>query len=141
MASNSIVCFDANVWIAYFDKDDSLASRAEDLILETIQSHRVFIVTTFVIQEVLTVFLYKEKQKTADVFTRFISEHSLSQIIIHDFESIQASIVFAKKLHWRPKLSLTDWTLFYGAITSEYALYTFDKQLENALKRFPGVLD
>ncbi len=135
MASGASVCIDANVWIAYFDLDDSLSSKACALLDQVLASEQHFIITTLVIQEALTVFLYSAKPKAAKLFLDFIEQHPLATIVVCDFDMIQKSIAYAERARWKPKLSLTDWSLLYGASVAGYTLLTFDRQLSNALTR------
>lgn len=132
-ASSCLV--DSSVWIAYFNKDD-IHSQACQQILENAFSNKTqLVITTFVIQEVVTVLLYSNKPKAIELFLTFIEENPLITLLVCDMNYIQRSIACANKNNWKPKCSLTDWSLITAALSTRQPLMTFDRQLRNALKK------
>lgn len=126
---------DANIWIAYFDITDSLSSRAKKHILDFETSRQPVLLTDFIIQEVVTVLLYKNMSKSVQQFMRYIHEQDYIEIVSIDTELWDNTIQFIEGRKFTPKLSLTDWSLLFLANTYNFLLVTFDKQLSNTSKR------
>lgn len=130
MVSNAnCAIVDANVWIAYFDKDDLLYDQAKTLIDTTTQKTLVF--TSYLIQEILTVFLYKNKSRLTKNLLLTLKKPDIEIVNVeHDF--LKSIIQLAQDNKYQPKLSLTDWSLLFLAEEFGFQLLTFDKQLSNA---------
>lgn len=124
---------DANVWIAYVDKSESHFREARKIIRDAIKKAKWIFLTDFIIQEVLTVLLYKEKQHLAETFLEFINDEPQVSIIGIDTLLLQESAYFAQQKKYKPKISFTDWSLLYVADNCVVDLVTFDKQLQNTL--------
>lgn len=126
---------DANVWIAYFDKDDSLSEQGRDLLKQThVESHPLLI-TDFIIQEVLTIFLYKNKADHIEKFLNYIETQPHIEVIGIDGLLWKRVAQFMRRHKHIPKLSFTDWSLLYLATAFGFGLNTFDKQLNNTYQR------
>lgn len=129
------VLIGSSVWIAYFDKDDSHAERAKKILNELTESSAILLLTDYMIQEIITVLLYKNKPKLAECFMEYLEDEPSAEILSIDASLLQKTMRFAKSKNWRPKLSLTDWSLFTLASTLNLTLYTFDGQLNHAVKK------
>lgn len=129
------VLIDSSVWIAYFDKDDPHTERAKKILNELTESGSALLLTDYVIQEIITVLLYKNKPKLAECFMEYLEDEPSAEILSIDAPLVQKTMRFAKSKNWRPKLSLTDWSMFYLANTLNLPLYTFDRQLDHVVKK------
>ncbi len=130
------VLIDASVWIAYFDIEDSHTAKAKKLFEEFLRDRTILLLSDYVIQEILTVLLYKRKTSLVEMFTQYLKDEALIQIVDIDTLLLHKTIQFAKSHEWRPKLSLTDWSLLFLAKNLELPLYTFDIQLEHAYRNY-----
>lgn len=126
---------DANVWIAYFDKDDSLSEQGRDLLKQTHAESRPLLLTDFIIQEVLTIFLYKNKITYIEKFLNYIETQPHIEIIGIDGLLWKRVTQFMRRHKHIPKLSFTDWSLLYLATAFGFGLDTFDKQLNTTYQR------
>lgn len=126
---------DSSVWIAYFDRDDSHADRAKKILDEYTADSSILLVTDYVIQEVVTVLLYKNKPMIVERFMEYLDDEPSIEIVSIDAHHVRKTIQFAKTKYWRPKLSLTDWSLLFLARNLNLHLATFDNQLYNAYRK------
>lgn len=123
------VIVDANVWIAYFDRNDSLSDHARSLLKSIFDQEGRIVITDFVIQEVMTVLLYKNKHHAAELFFQFVDDEDLIEIFHCDRTLLHQIIHFAAKKSWKQKLSFTDWSLAFLSHHFNMKLLSFDKQL------------
>lgn len=133
--NNKSILIDANAWIAYVDADDTLYNKAGDYLELLDEQGYQFIITNFIIQEVLTILLYKKQIKLVENFLTYINTKSTVQILSIDTILLQDIIEFIKKCGYKPKISLTDWSLLFLATQFKIDLLTFDKQLNNTYKK------
>ncbi|MDO8490137.1 MAG: PIN domain-containing protein [bacterium] len=138
MADRSTVVVDSSVWVAYFDRDDSHSERAQLLLSSWISSEVPLVVSLFVVQEVATVLLYQGKGLVVNIFLNFLRDQGSIKIVRPDMEFVKAVSLYAENLSWKPKMSFTDWSLAYLAIAMRAELASFDRQLNNAVKRMKG---
>lgn len=126
---------DSSVLIAYFDTADPHSANA-DALMEALErrSSRVLL-STLVIQEVLTLLLYRKQIEAVDVFNQYIQGNSAVSVVVCDMAGVNNALNLARSRKWLPKLSLTDWCLAEIALHSRIPLYTFDRQLEHLVKR------
>ncbi len=129
------VLIDSSIWIAYFDKDDSHTEHAKKILDELKSDASILLLTDYVIQEVTTVLLYKNKPTLAEHFIEYLDDEPLIEIVSIDALLLRKTMQFAKTKNWRPKLSLTDWSLLFLADTLNLRLSTFDRQLNNAWRK------
>jgi len=125
---------DANIWIAYFDLDDSLNKKAEKIINSHLKSNNFLLLSDYIIQEVITVFLYRNRIEQMEKFINFIYGNNDISILGIEKDFAQNILNLARKRKFKPKLSLTDWSLLFLSQTFYLKLLTFDKQLLNANK-------
>lgn len=137
MESNaeSYVLVDANIWIAYFDKQDALSKKAKDYIQYLEDNQQQTLVTDFVLQEVTTILLYKNKTQQVQQFINYIQTQPHIDLVRIDAEFWDKTMVYVQSKHYKPKLSFTDWSLLFLSDVFEFNLLTFDKQLANSSKR------
>ncbi|MFA6475719.1 MAG: PIN domain-containing protein [Patescibacteria group bacterium] len=133
MGSNvNSVLVDASVWVAYFDKNDVLYYKAGKLLDRT--EDKVRILTDYVVQEVITIFLYKKQPQLIQELLNII-QHDNTEIISVESVFLNSLMTFIKEQNYQPKMSLTDWSLVFLAGELGLPLYTFDKQLQNTHRR------
>lgn len=129
------ILIDSSVWVAYFDRDDSHTEQAKKILNECVDHSLVLLLTDYVIQEVVTVLLYKNKPALVERFMKYLDDEPLLEIVNIDAHHVQKTIQFAKTKKWSPKLSLTDWSLFFLAKNLDLQLATFDSQLDRAYRK------
>lgn len=135
MASkNNPFLIDANVWIAYFNDKDSLYIRAKKKIDRINSQNGELILTDFLLQEIVTVFLYQKKVSLIDNFLKYIEEKENVKTLSVDSDFLTHTLSCIKKHKYKPKMSLTDWSLLFLASNFDLKLITFDKQLRNKYK-------
>lgn len=123
------VIVDANIWVAYFDRNDTLSDHALSLLKDIFNQNTRIVVTDFVIQEVMTVLLYKNKHHAAELFFQFVDDEVSIEIFHCDRTLLHQTILFAAKKIWKPKCSFTDWSLAFLSHHFNMKLLSFDKQL------------
>ncbi len=129
------VLIDSSVWIAYFDKDDAHTERAQKILDACNTGSFILLITDYVIQEVATVLLYKNKPKLLERFMEYLDDEPLIEIVGIDTILVKKTMRFAKIKNWRPKLSLTDWSLLFLCNNLGLPLVTFDGQLDHACRK------
>lgn len=136
-SSVKAVVVDANIWIALIDKQDSLHDQAYE-ILQEIDEETQILLTDYVVQEVITVLLYKKRSQLIQGFLKYFrsNPHIISISIDTDF--FDSITKYIEKQNYSPKLALTDWSLLFLADYFEIHVLTFDKQLANACKKLTG---
>lgn len=131
----SYIIVDANIWVAYFDKEDALSEKAKRYIKQLECNEQRTLVTDFVLQEVTTVLLYKSKTEQIEQFIHYIQTQPHIDIVSIDSEFWYSTIHFMQNKHYKPKLSFTDWSLLFLSEAFTLQLLTFDRQLMNTHKR------
>lgn len=129
------VIIDANIWVAFFDEGDALHKDAKKYMVDIPSKNANVIVTDYLIQEIITVFLYKNQPSSVKKFLDFLKTERLVATVGIDTKLLDEVMRFIDTYSFKPKLSLTDWSLLFLAQTFEFELITFDKQLMNAHRR------
>lgn len=137
MASNVInIIVDANIWISYFNQDDTLYHQAKEIVDTYLQDDRkVLMVTDYILQEVITIFLYDSKPGLIDEFMEFINTEAQIEILNINSYFFTTVVDYIKQFSYKPKMSLTDWSLLFLAQELNCTLLTFDKQLYHTYKK------
>lgn len=134
MASNvHSTLVDACVWIAYLDKSDSLHSKANKVISKKITSGSL-VLTDFIIQEVLTIFLYKNNSAYVEEFLHLLQSDDRLEILSIDTTFLNELVGFIQNQNYQPKISLTDWSILFLGSEFDLEILTFDKQLDRTYK-------
>mgnify|MGYP001569037376 FL=1 len=126
---------DASVWIAYFDANDALYQKAQSVI--DAKENHTLIMTDYVLQEVITVFLYKKQPSLIEELLNTLQKENVEIVSVENF-FLTSILKFIKHFRYKPKMSLTDWSLLSLAIEFGFPLLTFDKQLLNTHLRLTG---
>ena len=103
--------FDANVWIAFFDRDDSQHDKAERLLTEQLPTGQVGI-TEYIILEVGTVLMVKAGKTTVKTFLTRVFDNSEVGVILSDkqfFEEVLYTFKIIKQTNFR-LLTLRFWS-------------------------------
>lgn len=127
-SSVNTVLVDASVWIAYFNANDVLYQKAQSVIDE--KENHTLILTDYVLQEVITVFLYKKQAGLIEELMNTLQKENVEIVSVENF-FLTSILKFIKQLKYKPKMSLTDWSLLSLAAEFGFPLLTFDKQLLN----------
>lgn len=130
------IIIDANMWVAFFDKSDALHEAANKYMVDIPSKNANVIVTDFLIQEIITVFLYKNKPSSVKKFLDFLKTERLVATVGIDTKLLDEVMRFIDIHSYKPKLSLTDWAILYLSTEFNFSLLTFDKQLMNTYRRF-----
>jgi len=125
---------DANVWLAFFIEDDPYHRTADQALELLIQQDRGGFITDFVLQEIITILLYRKKIQAAELFLKYIQQDQI-ELFNLDAACFHQIMTFIQQHHYQPKLSLADWSLLFLAKECSLELMTFDKQLYNAYKK------
>lgn len=126
---------DASALIALIDEDDLFSKKAMT-VFEHIKSHQIqSVISDFTLQETFTILLYKQKGHLISSAIALLREDPLFELMDIDIQTLLNTVAFAKKNSFKPKMSITDWTLAYLSTDSLLPLITFDKQLRNFCKK------
>ncbi|MBI2098620.1 MAG: type II toxin-antitoxin system VapC family toxin [Candidatus Wildermuthbacteria bacterium] len=123
-----MIVLDSNVWIALFDKDDSLHGRAQRAIGGL--KERVAL-PEYVILEVTTVLAQKAGKSFADSFLQKVYANRDIQIIVSSGQFLDELVSFYLSSSTK-NLSFVDYALLF--LSRRMKILTFDKNLEKALK-------
>ena len=132
-SSADYILVDANVWLAYFNTEDTLHRKAVPT-LERLED-KLLLVTDWVLQEVLTSFLYKNQSGLIPRFMDKLNNSEHFSVVRIDSDLYRETIQFMERQNYKPKISLADWSLAFLSTNFELPLLTFDKQLKNLLGR------
>ncbi|MDD4530336.1 MAG: PIN domain-containing protein [Candidatus Gracilibacteria bacterium] len=123
---------DSNVWIALFNKEDSLNKKASDIMKELVKNNEKIFITEYLILEISTILLLKNGKKLADNFINFVYDNSDIDIIYSDKYFFENTIQFFTKNNYE-KLSFVDQSLLL--LSKSYQIITFDKELNRFMKK------
>lgn len=123
---------DSNVWIALFNKEDSLNKKASYIMKELIKNNEKIFITEYLILEISTILLLKNWKKLADNFINFVYDNSDIDIIYSDRYFFENTIQFFTKNNYE-KLSFVDQSLLL--LSKSYQIITFDKELNRFIKK------
>lgn len=120
------IILDSNIWIAYFDKNDS-THLAAIKVFESLNS-KIFI-THFLISEISTILQFKLWKDFSDLFLDWIKDRNIEIIELEDFDIL---IDFYTKNDFK-KLSFIDHSLLL--LSKDFEVITFDKDLNKLIKQ------
>ena len=126
------ILIDANIFVSFLNEADSEHDHAQKEVSMLEEKGAVFIVLDHVIQETLTVLLYKYQGTNTHRFWNMIEEKSTIATIDTSLLHLKSALDLASQSSFQPKLSLTDWLLLFLSKHWQIPLLTFDKQLKNA---------
>jgi predicted nucleic acid-binding protein len=124
-----MIIFDSNIWISYLFVEDSLHDKAK-VFFET-RKVKVFI-PEYVVGEVCSVLLIRSGKDLADQFLQMLTNNEDVRILYSSQSLFQSTVQLFQKLSTK-QLSFIDTALL--SLSQEYTVYTFDKNLEKAIKK------
>lgn len=124
-----MILLDSNVWYAYFNREDHFHKKATEIINQA----EMVVVPYCVAVEVATILTYRKSKESANVFLMRLVNSQSARLVENGYE--QELFFF---LHFKTKMSFTDYTLAYMSNQYGYKLVTFDKQLEQFAKKNKG---
>lgn len=137
---NNIYLIDSNVWIGFYNEEDSSHAAAVKIIKELEKNQKNICITNFNIQEVFTILsLYTNLKKALEFYNDTIIEHNLFKQemlqldITKDF--MDDIVAFIKKHSTSSQASFVDYSLLYLCLEFNLELITFDKKLMNFYER------
>jgi len=122
--------YDTNVWVAYFNRDDSLHAKAAKLFAEHEQRTRIAL-PEYVALEVATVLAVRRGKAEADHFLDYALDNEQIEILFSSPSTFQAAVRAFQKQPSKA-LSFVDAALI--VLGKEHTVITFDKALQKALK-------
>lgn len=126
---------DANVLVGAYDSSDAHHDASLNMLVDLVEAQGTGIVLDHVIQEVITVLLYRSANTHAKEFLSRLVTDPLFFVVESTFSWIQDALALAEMQHFRPKISTTDWLLLSRSISTDAPILTFDKQLLAASKK------
>ncbi len=127
MKNKTLTILDSNVWIAFFDKEDSTHERAVRIFKKLKVSELA--ITEYIVLEVATILKKYAGLDVANLFLFKLAQEGIT--IIEDKYLLKETIkIFANSA--RDNLSFVDCSLVY--LFGKYKVTTFDKKLANKLK-------
>ena len=127
MKNKTLTILDSNVWIAFFDKEDSTHKKAVAIFKKLKVSELA--VTEYIILEVATIL---KKYVGFDIANTFLFKLAQENITIIEDENLLKETVKIFANSARNNLSFVDCSLVY--LSGKYKVITFDKKLANKLK-------
>lgn len=126
---------DANVLVGAYDSSDTHHNASLKTLIDLIEAQGTGIILDHVIQEVMTVFLYKSANLPAKDLLYRLTTDPLFFVVESTFNWIQDALTLAETQNFLPKISMTDWLLLSRSIVTGTPILTFDKQLLAASKK------
>lgn len=127
-----MILLDSNVWIALFNKEDSLHGQASNDFTKIIERKEEIIVTDYVILEVATILQQRAGQEMANSFLEHVlSAEGILLINIDEMAFTQVVEFFKKDRH---KLSFVDASIVILNKNMGVKILTFDKDLTKEIK-------
>lgn len=123
------VFLDSNIWIGLYNKDDSLHSKAKQIISELDNRKAQVIVTNFIVQETFTVLSKKMGQNSAVAFYEMISNNEYVLQMDIDKVFMQKIVDFIARKKFNKSLGFIDYSNLFLAHEFDLELVTFDETL------------
>jgi len=118
-----MIIVDSNIWVAFFDTDDSTHKRAT-VIFEDLDNSNELAMTEYVFVEVCTILKNKKKFTIVKDFINFINEYNIEIMLLGGL-LYRFTDTFTSSA--RNKLSFVDSSLLY--LSQNHTVLTFDKAL------------
>ena len=126
---------DANIYIGFINEEDSTHESKKNLVEDLNRNGSSFVLLDHVIQEILTVLLYRDQQASIRSFMEtFLIDQNVFPVDT-PISWMNDAITLATQQKFIPKMSLTDWLLLSRSIVTGAPILTFDKQLLAASKK------
>lgn len=126
---------DANICLGFINQTDTLYLASKKLVERSRANGSSFVLLDHVIQEILTVLLYRNQQDAIETFMKVFMVDPQVLLIDSPISWLQEATTLAKQQAYHQKMSLTDWLLLSRSLTTGIPILTFDKQLLAASKK------
>ena len=127
-----MILFDSNVWIALFNGEDTLHSKAEGYFAKVIEKNEDILITDYIILEVSSVLQRRLGHEESKNFLEYVlSTKGIMQINVDEITFLQIVDLFKKGNH---KLSFVDISIVLLKKSMNLGVFTFDDGLSKALK-------
>jgi len=120
---------DSNVWVAFFDKDDSFHRKAVQIV-SNLQER--IVLPEYVLLEVTTVLSRKAGKSSADIFLQKVFANRDVQVLSSSQQFLD-EVVQLYLSRTNKKLSFVDYALLY--LSGKMNVVTFDKDLKKELAK------
>lgn len=124
-----MIILDSSVWVAFFDKDDSLHRRAAQVV-NSLQEK--IVLPEYVLLEVTTVLSQKAGKSLADAFLQKVATNRDVQVLSSSQQFLD-EVIRLYLSRTNEKLSFVDYALLY--LSSKMNVVTFDKDLKKELTK------
>lgn len=124
-----MIIFDSNVWIAFFNKEDSQNKKALKIVIREKDN---IAITEYIILEVASVVAIKAGKNLADKFLEFILNNNNIKVLLSSNDFFYNTVENFIKTESK-KLSFVDISLLY--LSNTYKIITFDKDLAKLIKK------
>jgi predicted nucleic acid-binding protein len=124
-----MIILDSNVWVSFFNKNDSTHSRAKQLF-STLREK--VLVPEYIILEVATIISQKIDKQAAGIFIEYVGNNLDVKVQASSKEFLDEVVHFYLEKKDR-QLSFVDYSLLF--LSQTFAIITFDKRLANAIKK------
>lgn len=123
-----MMVFDASVWIAYLNQNDSQHSKA----LKAFAAHKgPLLLPEYILLEVYTVLVTRVSKTTADAFLRLTTDNRDVHILLTE-EAFFLTVIATCQEQRRTRLSFADVALL--VLSKTHTVVTFDRALERLIK-------
>lgn len=125
-----MIIFDSNVWVAFFNKEDSQNKKALEIVIKEKDN---IAITEYIILEVSSILALKAGKNIADKFLEFILNNNNIKVLLSSNDFFYNTVENFIKTESK-KLSFVDISLLYLSNTCQ--IITFDKDLAKIIKKF-----
>lgn len=125
-----MIIFDSNVWVAFFNKEDSQNKKALEIVIKEKDN---IAITEYIILEVSSILALKAEKNIADKFLEFILNNNNIKVLLSSNDFFYNTVENFIKTESK-KLSFVDISLLYLSNTCQ--IITFDKDLAKIIKKF-----
>lgn len=124
-----MIIFDSNIWVGFFDEDDSNHQKAKQVFNTTQQ--KVF-VTEYIILETTTILAQKKSKEAANEFLEKISVSDRVEVFPSSKKFLDEVVNFYLSQKDR-NLSFVDYSLLF--LSQKAKVVTFDKRLKKEIEK------
>lgn len=126
---------DANIIVGLLDSNDHLHNQIRSLKQKIVVNGIHGWIFDYVVQEVMTVFLYKSANHLVKRVIPLLHTDPLVTMIDCPIFWLHEAIALAEDQKFQPKMSATDWLLLSRSLVTGVPILTFDQQLLTASKK------
>jgi predicted nucleic acid-binding protein len=124
-----MIILDSNIWVAFFNFEDSQYKSAKDVMSQISTS---LLVPEYVVIETCTVLTQKTNKSSTNKFLDFIFSNSDIEILYSGMDFFQNVLALYRKFN-NEQLSFIDIALLY--LSNQHEIVTFDKVLQTEINK------